>query len=106
MSAKIGNSRKETEVVNETLTPKEKPGLYSNVIKQFNKAADLMDLDPDIRKILQTTNNEITIHFPVKMDNGRIEMFSGYRVQHNDILGPYKGGLRYHPLFDIDDNTL
>ena len=103
MSAKIGNSRKETEVVNETLTPEEKPSLYSNVIKQFNKAADLMDLDPDIRKILQTTNNEITIHFPVKMDDGRIEVFSGYRVQHNDILGPYKGGLRYHPSVDIDE---
>ena len=75
MSAKIDNSRKETEVVNETLTPEKKPSLYSNVIKQFNKAADLMDLDPDIRKILQTTNNEITIHFPVKMDDKSVRVF-------------------------------
>ncbi|MCD6162399.1 MAG: Glu/Leu/Phe/Val dehydrogenase [candidate division Zixibacteria bacterium] len=83
--------------------PEKKPSLFNNVVKQFNKAADLINLDPDIQKILQTTNNEITIHFPVKMDDGRIEVFSGYRVQHNDILGPYKGGLRYHPMVDIDE---
>jgi len=80
-----------------------KPNLYENVIKQFSKAADLMNLDPDIRKILGRTKNEIIVNFPVKMDDGRIEMFTGYRVQHNDILGPFKGGLRYHPLVDIDE---
>ncbi|HAA00472.1 MAG TPA: glutamate dehydrogenase, partial [Flavobacteriales bacterium] len=63
---------------------------------------DTMNLDPGIRSILSTTQNEIVVHFPAKMDNGRIEMFTGYRVQHNNILGPYKGGLRYHPTVDID----
>ena len=82
---------------------KKHSSLYAGVQKQFNKAADLMNLDPDIRKILERTNNEIVVHFPVKMDDGSIEMFTGYRVQHNNVLGPYKGGLRYHPMVDLDE---
>jgi len=82
---------------------KKKTSVYDNVIKQFNKAADLMKLDPDIRQILSRTNNEIVVNFPVKMDDGRIDMFTGYRVQHNNVLGPYKGGLRFHPAVDIDE---
>jgi glutamate dehydrogenase (NAD(P)+) len=77
--------------------------VYDNVIYQFNKAAELMELDPNIRRILATTTNEIVVHFPVKMDNGRIEMFTGYRVQHNNTLGPFKGGLRFHPSVNIDE---
>jgi glutamate dehydrogenase (NAD(P)+) len=77
--------------------------VYDNVTKQFNKAADLMKLDPDVRQILARTQNEIIVNFPVKMDDGRIEMFRGYRVQHNNALGPFKGGLRYHPAVEIDE---
>nr|KXH69847.1 MAG: glutamate dehydrogenase [Candidatus Thorarchaeota archaeon SMTZ1-83] len=77
--------------------------VYDNVTSQFNTAAQLMDLDAEIRKILSRTMNEITVHFPVKMDDGRIEMFTGYRVQHNNALGPFKGGLRFHPSVDIDE---
>jgi glutamate dehydrogenase (NAD(P)+) len=73
------------------------------VRQQFTNAADLMALDPNIRKILSKTANEITVHFPVLMDDGRIEMLTGYRVQHNDAMGPFKGGLRYHPDVDIDE---
>lgn len=80
-----------------------KGAVYDNVLRQFEKAADIMGLDPHIRKILATTNNEIVVHFPVVMDDGRIEIFTGYRVQHSDVLGPYKGGLRYHPAVDIDE---
>jgi glutamate dehydrogenase (NAD(P)+) len=80
-----------------------KPSVYENVRKRFDKASDLMGLDPDIRKILARTTNEIVVNFPVKMDDGRIEMFTGYRVQHNSVLGPYKGGLRFHPAVDIDE---
>lgn len=80
-----------------------KTSLYENVIRQFNHAADLMKLDPNIRKILAMTANEIVVNFPVKMDDGRIEMFTGYRVQHNNVLGPYKGGLRFHPSVQIDE---
>lgn len=76
--------------------------MYESVQAQFNKAADVMNLNPNIRKILSATNNEIVVHFPVKMDDGSVEVFTGYRVQHNNALGPYKGGLRYHPTVDID----
>lgn len=83
---------------------KEKPktGMYENVQYQFNKAADLMNLHPGVRKILSIPNTEIVVNFPVKMDDGSIEVFTGYRVQHNNSLGPYKGGLRFHPTVDID----
>ena len=77
--------------------------VYDSVKMQFNKAADLMNLDENLRKILSQTQSEIVVHFPVKMDNGKIEMFTGYRVQHNNVLGPYKGGLRFHPNVDIDE---
>ncbi len=77
--------------------------MIESVRKQFEKAADVMNLNPNIRKILAQTNNEIVVHFPVKMDNGDVEMFTGYRVQHNNALGPYKGGLRYHPNIELDD---
>ncbi|MEX1381914.1 Glu/Leu/Phe/Val dehydrogenase, partial [Lutibacter sp.] len=79
-----------------------KQGMYKNVMKQFNAVADLIGLNPNIRKILANTNNELVIHFPVKMDNGEVEVFTGYRVQHNNALGPYKGGLRYHSTTDTD----
>lgn len=79
-----------------------KTGMYENVKQQFEQAADLMNLNPSVRKILAITNTEIVVHFPVKMDDGSVEVFTGYRVQHNNSLGPYKGGLRYHPTVDID----
>ncbi|GGG87871.1 glutamate dehydrogenase [Polaribacter pacificus] len=86
------------------LKKKEEPksGMLNNVLQQFNTASDLVGLNPNIRKILGITNNELIIHFPVRMDNGEVEIFKGYRVQHNNALGPYKGGLRYHPTIDID----
>lgn len=77
--------------------------LYANVIQQFNRAADLMELDPNIRKILARTTNEIVVNFPVRMDDGRVEVFTGYRVQHNSALGPFKGGMRFHPAVNIDE---
>jgi len=84
-------------------TASKKPSVYENVAQQFDRAADMMGLDPEIRKILAKTTNEIVVNFPVKMDDGRIEVFTGYRVQHNNVLGPYKGGLRFHPAVDIDE---
>ncbi len=77
--------------------------LFENVAVQFNKAADLMKLDPNVRKILSKPENEIVVNFPVKLNNGQVEVFTGYRVQHNDALGPFKGGLRYHPKVNQDE---
>lgn len=79
-----------------------KKTMLDNVLEQFNTAADKIDLNPNVRKILAMTNTEIVIHFPVRMDDGEVTIFTGYRVQHNNALGPYKGGLRYHPTVDIN----
>ncbi|MCK6608191.1 MAG: Glu/Leu/Phe/Val dehydrogenase [Flavobacterium sp.] len=77
--------------------------MYNTVMQQFTKTADAIKLDPEIRKILEATTNEIVVHFPVKLDSGKIKIFTGYRVQHNNVLGPYKEGLRYHPSLNIGD---
>lgn len=79
-----------------------KQGMLENVMRQFDNAADIINLNPNIRKILEVTNNELVVHFPVRMYSEEVEVFTGYRVQHNNSLGPYKGGLRYHPTVDID----
>ena len=70
---------------------------------QFRKAAESIHLNPAVQQILENTTNEITVHFPVEMDDGRVEVFAGYRVQHNNVLGPFKGGLRFHPGVDLDE---
>ena len=85
------------------MTQKEKKSVYKNVEMQFNNASDLISLDSNVRKILSKTTNEIIVNFPVKLDDGRIEIFTGYRIQHNNALGPYKGGLRFHPNVNIDE---
>lgn len=77
--------------------------VYEGVQRQFNKAANLIHLDPAVRKILSAPMNEIVVHFPVRMDDGRVELLTGYRVQHNDALGPFKGGLRFHPALELDE---
>ncbi len=81
----------------------EKPNMYDVVMRQFNQTADSINLHPDVRNILSSTQNEIIVNFPVRLDNGNVEIFTGYRVQHNNVLGPYKGGLRYHPTIDVND---
>lgn len=86
-----------------TIKENTKKSMLDNVMQQFNKTADLIHLNSNIRNILSITNNEIILHFPVKMDTGEVKIFTGYRVQHNNALGPYKGGLRYHPTVDVQD---
>jgi len=76
---------------------------FESARQQFERAAEVMGLDPDVRKILSQTMNEIVVHFPVRMDDGQVEMFTGYRVQHNNALGPFKGGLRFHPSLELDE---
>ncbi len=77
---------------------------FFNVVQGYvDEAARLIELPEYLRKILPETESEIIVHFPVKLDNGDVEVFKGYRIQHNDILGPYKGGLRFHPHAGLDD---
>jgi glutamate dehydrogenase (NAD(P)+) len=70
---------------------------------QFEAAADHLGLDPALRAILSSPWREMTVRFPVMLDDGTTQVFTGYRVQHNVARGPAKGGLRYHPATDIDD---
>src|SRR3989441_168191 len=73
------------------------------VQSQFDRAADLINLEAYMRKILMSPFREVQVEVPVRMDDGRIEVFTGYRIQHNGARGPCKGGIRYHPEADHDD---
>jgi glutamate dehydrogenase (NAD(P)+) len=69
----------------------------------FDHAADLLDLAPAVRRMMIIPKREVQVEIPVEMDDGRLETFLGYRVQHDDSRGPMKGGLRYHPEVDLDE---
>src|SRR5262245_22873897 len=69
----------------------------------FDRAADVLGLPPAIRKLLVIPKREVQVQIPVEMDDGRLETFIGYRVQHDNSRGPMKGGLRYHPEVDLDE---
>ena len=71
--------------------------------KQLNKIAHMMDLPPLLLARLTEPDRIVTVSLPMDMDNGSVKTFTGFRVQHNNILGPYKGGLRYHPHVDMDE---
>lgn len=71
--------------------------------QQFDQAAEMLHLPDDIRAILRVPQRELTVNFPVQMDDGSTRVFTGYRVQHNLSRGPVKGGIRYHPSVDIDE---
>ncbi|WP_322820422.1 Glu/Leu/Phe/Val dehydrogenase [Chloroflexus sp.] len=71
--------------------------------RQFDQAAEMLNLPDDIRAILRVPQRELTVNFPVQMDDGTTQVFTGYRVQHNLSRGPVKGGIRYHPSVDIDE---
>ncbi len=72
-------------------------------LKQFEVVADHLDLEDEVRQILRVPKRELVFHFPVRMDDGSIQVFTGYRVQHNLSRGPAKGGIRYHPDVTLDD---
>ena len=69
----------------------------------LEEAARVVEVPSWITTILSQPKNEIIVNFPVKMDNGEIRLFKGYRIQHNNVLGPFKGGIRYHKAVSLDD---
>lgn len=77
--------------------------LYFQTIGSVLEAADILDVPHRLKLILTQPKNEIMVHFPVRMDDGTWQLFKGYRVQHNNVLGPYKGGIRYHPEVKLDE---
>ncbi len=81
-----------------------KVNLAEMALKQVEIAAPyLPDMEPGILEKIKHTKREITVHFPVKMDDGSVRIFQGYRVQHDDSRGPFKGGLRFHPDAHLDE---
>ncbi|HEU5325678.1 MAG TPA: Glu/Leu/Phe/Val dehydrogenase [Candidatus Limnocylindria bacterium] len=74
-----------------------------SALAQFDRAADHLQLAPETRAILRVPKREWTVNFPVTMDDGRVEVLTGYRVQHNVSRGPAKGGIRFHPAADLDE---
>ncbi len=69
----------------------------------FDQAADHVGVSDEVREVLRTPYRELKVQVPVRMDDGRRQLFTGYRVQHNGARGPYKGGVRYHPAADLDE---
>jgi len=76
---------------------------YQMALKQLEETAKIINLDEGIHKILAKPKRVLTVSLPVKMDDGRIEVFTGFRSQHNDARGPFKGGIRYHPQVTIEE---
>ncbi len=76
---------------------------YENALKQLDSAANLIGLDKGLHEFLRKPKRVLEVSLPVRMDNGSIKVFTGYRVQHNDARGPYKGGIRYHPSVTLDE---
>ncbi len=72
-------------------------------LKQYDRAADKLNLSSKVREVLRNPKREVTVHFPVQMDDGSTTVFTGYRVWHNVTRGPAKGGIRFHPLSDLSE---
>lgn len=76
---------------------------FEVALKQLDEAAKLIKLDKGLHQVLANPKRVLTVSLPVKMDNGEIRVFTGFRSQHNDARGPYKGGIRYHPQVTVDE---
>lgn len=76
---------------------------YEVALRQYDRAVAYLDLPAGIKSFLRMPKRELSVNFPVRMDNGDIKIFSGYRVHHNTVLGPSKGGIRYAPNVDLDE---
>jgi glutamate dehydrogenase (NAD(P)+) len=82
----------------------EKLASFSAIVRGLSeRAAGVMGIPHHVQTILAEPKRELIVHFPVRMDDGRYQLFKGYRVQHNNILGPYKGGMRFHEAVSLDD---
>ena len=82
---------------------KKKPNPWQHALQQLDEIAKRIELEPWIHKKLRHPKRELIVSIPVRMDDGSVEVFTGYRVQHNITLGPAKGGIRYHPDVTLDE---
>src|SRR5580658_1437860 len=85
------------------LTREQETNPWVSAEARFDNAAEKLGLDDGVRKVLRTPTREITVNIPVQLDDGRLEVFTGYRVQHSLVRGPGKGGIRYAPDVTLDE---
>jgi glutamate dehydrogenase (NAD(P)+) len=85
------------------MSPADPDSLFAMSVTTINTACDVLHAPPYVRAILGQPKTELIVNFPVQLDNGSYKLFKGYRIQHNNILGPYKGGIRFHPDMSLDD---
>src|SRR6186713_1472091 len=76
---------------------------FESMMSRFDRAAKLLNLDPDLYAVMRVPNRELKVYIPTRMDSGRIQVFEGFRVQHNFARGPAKGGIRYSPDVNLDE---
>ena len=76
---------------------------FESMMSRFDRAAQLLNLDPDLYAVMRVPNRELKVYIPTRMDSGRIQVFEGFRVQHNFARGPAKGGIRYSPDVNLDE---
>jgi glutamate dehydrogenase (NAD(P)+) len=98
-------TRTRSESAAPTATPEAIPEMnpFEAVSFFFDQAATHIGLAEEMRQVLRGTYRELRVQVPIRMDDGRLDVFTGYRVQHNGARGPYKGGIRYHPDADLDE---
>jgi glutamate dehydrogenase (NAD(P)+) len=95
--------RNPTETIMKTISLEQESNPWEAQAARFDLAAQKLNLDEGIQKVLRYPNREIILHIPVSMDNGKLEVFTGYRVQHSIARGPSKGGIRYAPDVTLDE---
>ena len=76
---------------------------WHQALEQLEQAARIMNLDPNVHEVLRYPKRALEVAVPVRMEDGTVRTFTGYRVQHNTSRGPSKGGIRYHPGVDVDE---
>jgi glutamate dehydrogenase (NAD(P)+) len=101
--AKMGTMMEATMTAEEQLAMEQETNPWMAQATRFNEAAQRLNLDPGILKVLSLPTREIIVHIPVQMDDGTINVYTGYRVQHSSSRGPGKGGIRYAPDVSLDE---
>ncbi|HYP00793.1 MAG TPA: Glu/Leu/Phe/Val dehydrogenase [Pyrinomonadaceae bacterium] len=92
-----------TSMVEDVVPEAKEANPFESMMSRFDRAAKLLDLNPDLYAVMRVPNRELKVYIPVRMDSGRIQVFEGFRVQHNFARGPAKGGIRYAPDVTIEE---
>src|SRR5918911_4629609 len=99
-----GRTDKSPRAANESDAPtRAEISNYEIVSHYFDGAAERLEIADDVAAVLKSSYREVQVQIPVRLGDGKIHVFSGYRVQHNGARGPYKGGVRFHPEVDLDE---